>query len=640
MTRRHSTPTLLTLTLLAATTLGSAGARAETAPPDPASVVVVPSPDLGEDLLGARADAQRRAIGGVEVDHDFTLTDRLPESGITFRHLSTDDGGRDYKMVHYDHGNAVAAADVDGDSRADLYFVNQLGSNELWRNRGDGTFEDWTGRAGVGLADRVSVAASFADVDDDGDPDLFVTTVAMGNVLFENLGGGKFRDITERAGVGGRGTHSSGAVFFDFDLDGDLDLFVTNVGRYTADELGRGGYRIGVPDAFQGHLHPDRTERSDLYRNRGDGTFEEVSEALGLVEPRWNGDAAFADLDGDRYPELYVANMQGDDSCWDNLDGKRFEEIRKTVFPSSPWGTMGVAFFDWNGDTLLDLILTDMHSDMSQEVPPFAEKIKSDMQWSEAYLEGSDDNIFGNALWRNLGEDGFEEVSDLVGAENYWPWGVSVADLNADGWNDVFIASSMSYPWRYGVNSMLLNDGGRRFVDAEFLVGVEPRRDGRTKVPYFELDCSGADSEHERCSGREGKVTVYGNLGTRSSVFLDLDDDGDLDLVTGEFHAEPQVLVSDLAQRGSVRFLKVELRGTRSNRNGLGALVTLTAGGRQQVRWVDGKSGYLAQSVLPLYFGLGDAPAIDRLEVLWPSGVRQVLTEGLEVGTLVTVKEE
>ena len=132
---------------------------------------------------------------------------------------------------------------MDGDGRLDIYFVGQVGGNQLWRNRGGGRFEDITSSAGVGLSDRICVTASFADIDNDGDADLFVTTVRFGNALFENVGKGRFRDITADAGVGYVG-HSSGAVFFDYDKDGYVDLFLCNIGRYTTDQKGAGGISL------------------------------------------------------------------------------------------------------------------------------------------------------------------------------------------------------------------------------------------------------------------------------------------------------------------------------------------------------------------------------------------------------------
>lgn len=221
-----------------------------------------------------------------------------------------------------------------------------------------------------------------------------------------------------------------------------------------------------------------------------------------------------------------------------------------------------------------------------------------------------------------------------MGVENYWPWGPSVGDINADGWDDIFIPSGMSFPYRYGINSMLLNNRGEKFLDAEFLLGIEPRRDGRTHTPWFELDCSlGVPPEllhymqQFPCQKSKGKVMVMGTLSSRSAVIFDLDNDGDLDIVTNDFNSEPQVLISDLAQRKQIHWLKVVLNGTVSNRNGLGATVRVRAGDQVYTKYNDGKSGYLSQSVLPLYFGLGDATKIDRVEVDWPSGRKQVLTE-------------
>src|SRR5437867_3178724 len=172
---------------------------------------------------------QIQAAKAWKVFHDFQFSDRCDESGIRFEHHPVDDAAKNYKAVHYDHGNGMAVADVDGDGRLDIYFVNQIGGNQLWRNLGHGKFENITAAAGVGLEDKICVTASFADIDNDGLPDLFVTTVRMGNFLFKNLGHGRFKDITQESGLGGTpARHSSGAVFFDFNNDGLLDLFITN----------------------------------------------------------------------------------------------------------------------------------------------------------------------------------------------------------------------------------------------------------------------------------------------------------------------------------------------------------------------------------------------------------------------------
>ncbi len=225
----------------------------------------------------------------------------------------------------------------------------------------------------------------------------------------------------------------------------------------------------------------------------------------------------------------------------------------------------------------------------------------------------------------NLGNGKYEEISDKIGVENYWPWGVSVDDLNADGYEDVFITASMNFPFRYGVNSLLLNNRGEIFLDSEFILGVEPRKDGRTKTHWFDLDCAGADKGNPFCGKQNSSFSVMATLGSRSSVIFDLDEDGDLDIVTNDFNSEPQVLISNLSEKKQIHYLKVQLTGSQSNRNGVGAIVKVFAGEKTYAKCNDGKSGYLSQSVIPLYFGLGDAKQIDRVEVQWPSGRQQVI---------------
>jgi enediyne biosynthesis protein E4 len=600
--------------------------------------------------LEARRGRQIEAAGTSGVYTDFRFTNKLAESRIQFEHRAVADCNKQYKAIHYDHGTGLAIADVDGDGRLDIYFVGQIGGNQLWRNLGGGHFEDITTAAGVALQDRICVAASFADIDNDGDPDLFVTTVRFGNALFENVGQGRFRDITTGAGVAYSG-HSSGAVFFDYDNDGLLDLFVANVGRYTTDEKGPGGYFVGMKDGFRGHLLPERSEPSILYRNVGAKKFRNVSKEV-LQHSAWSGDATFMDFNGDGFADLYVLNMQGDDHYYENEQGKRLVERTAAYFPKTPWGAMGIKSFDFNQDGRMDLFLTDMHSDMSnpqlkvaeKEVGVDFEKQKSEAwctkEWTEEYLQGSSNNIFGNAVYLRGTDGRFVESSDRVGAETFWPWGLSVADLNADGYEDVFVTAGMGFGFRYAVNSVLLNQRGERLLDSELLLGVEPRRENRIDKVAFVLDCSGPDKDHPLCAGRSGRVNVREVLSSRSSAIFDFDDDGDLDIITNDLNDRPQVLVSNLSERKRIRFLKVRLVGTRSNRNGLGATVKARVGGKTLTQFHDGKSGYLSQSSLPLYFGLGDADKIESITVLWPSGKKQVVEKDIASNRTVTIAEE
>ncbi|HEY6108275.1 MAG TPA: CRTAC1 family protein [Gemmatimonadales bacterium] len=608
--------------------------------------------------LVERARQEAELAARSPVVHDFRFTDQRSASGITFENRVVDDAGKAYKLAHYDHGSGVCAADVDGDGLPDLYFTTQLGTNELWKNQGDGRFVNGTVEAGLGGPDAIAVGCAFADIDNDGDPDLFVTTVRHGNRLFENLGNGKFRDITRAAGVGYVG-HSSGAVFFDYDGDGLLDLFVTNVGVYTGNERGPGGYYVALSDAFLGHLHPERAEASILYRNLGGHRFTDVSREVGLVDKSWSGDATPLDVNDDGFPDLYVLDMQGGDHLWLNEGGKHFRDATAQYFPKVPWGSMGVKVFDFDGDGQLDVFVTSMHADMWVDIPAgdwVAEGRKPDPATVAPgmVLEKKGGLFFGNELFANRGGGRFEEVSDSVGVETYWPWGPSVDDLNADGWDDIFIAAGMNFPYRYGINSVLLNEGGRHFLPSEFVVGVEPRPDGATQQVWFTLDCTGVDAPNPWCAAcsKPGAaamgcrldaarhLTMMGSLGTRAAVALDLDGDGDLDIVTNEFDGHPQVLVSDLAQRHRIHFLRVRLRGRRSNRAGLGAHVTVVLPeGRRMLKVLDGKSGYLSQSDLPLYFGLGDADHAGEIDVRWSSGRRQTVVGPIRADRTIDVVE-
>ena len=590
--------------------------------------------------LQQMGDAQIKAAAGVPVFHDFQFTDRLTESGISFVHRNVEDAGKTYKAVHYDHGNGMAIADVDGDGLYDIYFTNQVGGNQLWKNVGGGRFKDITASAGVAVAGKVSVAASFADINNDGDADLYVTTVRGGNMLFENDGKGRFRDISAASGLNYLG-HSSGALFFDYDRDGLLDLFLVNVGRYTTDTVGGDGYKyyVGFDDAFMGHLHPERAEQSVLYRNAGKNRFVDVSQQTGLVDVSWSGDASALDVNDDGWLDLYVLNMQGDNQYYENAGGKRFVRKSRDVFPRTSWGAMGIKVFDFNNDGRLDIFITDMHSDMSAVIGPEREKQKSTMEWPESFRGDGATSIWGNSFFLKEGPGRFREVSDAINAENYCPWGPSVGDLNADGYDDTFIASGMNYPFRYMVNVVRLNDRGQRFVDAEFVLGIEPRKTG-VAIPFFELDASGKDRAHMDAAGATGRVAVWGARGTRSAVIFDIDRDGDLDIITNEFNAGPMVLVSNLTEKARVRYLEVKLTGTKSNRDGLGAVVKVTAGGSTYTKVMDGNSGYLSHSLQPLYFGLGAADTVDRIDVLWPSGRTQTVQSGIKMNSLITVREQ
>ncbi len=363
-------------------------------------------------------DAQIKGLAGAPVFHDFQFTDRIADSGITFRHRIVDDAGKTYKAAHYDHGNGIAIADVDGDGLL-RHLLRQPGrwKSALEKSRRAASSRTSPAPRVLVCADKVGVSASFADIDNDGDPDLYVTTVRGGNVLFENDGHGRFRDISAASGLNYVG-HSSAAVFFDYDRDGKLDLFLVNVGRYTTDTVAGDGYKyyVAFEDAFSGHLKPERAERSTLYRNEGGNHFVDVSQRTGLQDLSWSGDASVVDVNDDGWPDLYVLNMLGDDQYYENVGGTRFVKKSRQVFPRTSWGAMGIKVFDFNNDGRLDIFITDMHSDMSEVIDPDPdrERMKSTMKWPVEFRGDGKTSIWGNSLFQKDGPGRFHEVSDAA----------------------------------------------------------------------------------------------------------------------------------------------------------------------------------------------------------------------------------
>jgi hypothetical protein len=548
--------------------------------------------------------------------------ERAVQAGITFRttYLAGEQG-ENFKINLYDHGSGVAVGDYDADGLDDLYFVNQLGANRLYRNVGGGQFEDATERAGnLALSDRICVSAVWADYDNDGRRDLYVTSTRGGNVLFHNDGSGRFRDVT---GVSGAGVvaHSQSATFFDADGDADLDLLVSNTAKWTLEDLHPDGrYYLGPADLFALVMSPH--EKNVFLVNQGDGTFRDATEASGLVGTGWSGDTAVFDYDEDGDVDVCVANMFGRSHLYENDGRGVFTDVAERVLPRISWGTVGCKAFDYDDDGHLDLFLVDMHSDMwmnwTEFMPdPQTSKLKypsffgalpeaNRTKWGPEFLERLQADpervVFGSTLWHGLGGGRFEEVSDKAGVETLWPWGIATGDFDGDGREDAFVPSGMGYPYPYIPSPLLMNQDGRTFVDQAAAAGLEPLPGGPLLPGKFR--------------GR----TI--SRSSRAAATADFDADGRMDLVVSNFNDRALLYMNRWKPRPWVGF---RLRGTRSNRDAIGAVVRLHVGGRVLTRQVHAAGGYLAQSSLTLHFGLGSAERVDRAEVTWPDGRKQDL---------------
>lgn len=568
--------------------------------------------------------------------------DAAAEAGLSFRMtFLTDEQGETFKINLYDHGCGLAVGDYDGDGHEDIYFLNQLGPNGLFRNKGDGTFEDVTERMDVALEDRICVGATFADYDNDGDQDLYVTSTRGGNVLFRNDDQQALTDVTEAAGLTHTG-HSQTAAFFDFDNDSLLDLYLVQTAEWTTDLFDRSqNYFMGkgVPRGGLAPVIGSPKEYNRLYHNKGNGTFTDVTESANMKGRGWSSDVAIFDYDEDGWLDVFVVCMFGRDQLYRNQRDGSFQDVTLETLGRTPWGGIGVKVFDFNNDAKLDILVADMHSDMwmgadyeqkSLDIALESEKVKFDSHLGP-YMEPSrepekemledvlgfryEEVIFGNAFYQGLGDGKFREVSDETNLETFWPWGITVGDFDNDGNEDAFLASGMGYPFYYWRNYLMMNSGNGLFESHEVSRGIEPPRRGE-----FLAD------------------KIWGKPAARSSrcaVSADFDGDGRLEIVTNNFNDAPYYFRNETEPRNFIAF---RLRGVQSNRDAIGALVWIRDDDRVRTRQVHAASGYLSQSTKILHFGLGEQTSIDQVEILWPSGARQTL-EAPEINRLHDVIE-
>jgi tetratricopeptide (TPR) repeat protein len=542
-------------------------------------------------LLALAAGAQ----GPPPVSPALALRDAAEEAGLAFVH---ENSPTPRKHLIETMPGGLALFDYDGDGRVDVFFTNGAEvpslvkssprhSNRLYRNLGGLRFADVTEAAGLGGVG-YAMAVAVGDYDNDGDPDLYVGGVHRQQLLRNT--GGRFEDITAAAGLAS-GQWVVGAGFFDHDNDGWLDLLAVNYTVWTA-QMDRfcGDSARGI----RVYCHPRFFEpvASSLYRNRGDGRFEDVSAASGIALHKGRGmGLAFADYDRDGRVDVYVANDKLPSFLFRNLGDGRFEEnaLRSgSVLPEhgQDISAMGVDFRDYDNDGLPDIHVTAL---AGESFP----------------------------LYRNLGQGLFQDATyrsrlgAAVAARS--GWGNGLVDLDNDGFKDLFTANSH------------VNDAIDRF---------ESRSYRETNSVFRNL----GDGTFEDLSAASG-LSAGPRRAHRGAAFADLDGDGRVDAVVTAL-AEPAELWRNESPAG--HWLELRLVGTKSNRDGTGAVVKLQAASdprwREQWNHATSAFGYASASAGPLHFGIGHAKTIDRVEIRWPSGTLQVL-ENVAADQVLTVRE-
>jgi hypothetical protein len=495
-------------------------------------------------------------------------------------------------------GAGVALFDYDNDGWTDIFLVNGTTladagarpASYLFHNNRNGTFTDVSAKAGI-IHSGWGQGCCVGDFDNDGFEDLFVSYYGR-NVLYRNNGDGTFTDVAEKAGVAGRaGAWGAGCCFLDFDRDGLLDLFVASYVNFDPAEVPQPGASpycrynsIPVPCGPQGFGGGTNA----LYRNLGNGIFEDVSEASGISRPRgrktflfepqnWHQTGSYgmgavvADFDNDGWPDIYVACDTAPSLLYRNRHDGTFAEIAVPAgcaFDENgvALSGMGAAAGDYDGDGWLDIVRTN-----------FSDQITT--------------------LYRNNGDGTFHDASLRAGMgvnRKYVGFGAGFADLDRDGWSDILLANGHVYAQLIGKDL--------------HITYAQP------KIVYRNLG-NGKFADVSRSAG----AAITTPQVSRGMAVGDIDNDGDIDVVVNNLDRPPSLLLNQSENRNN--WLLIKCVGRKSNRSAIGARVKVTARGRTQTGEVSSGASYYSQNDLRLHFGMGDATMADRIEVRWPSGI-------------------
>lgn len=549
--------------------------------------------------------------------YGFRLKEVSADAGIDFVHQPPQ---LDPKLapIHprvADMGASVAIGDFDKDGWQDLYVTDskENSANKLYRNLGDGKFEEVAVKMGVADLNRdgtgVSMGALWGDFDNNGFEDLLVYKWGR-SVVFLNQDGKGFREVGETSGLP-RWMNANTATLLDYDSDGKLDVLMCGYFDESVDLWKLKDTRI-MPDSLE---YATNGTRKYLLRGRGDGTFEDVTQAMGMTKKAWTLAVAAADLRGTGYPDVFLANDYGKAELWVNDRGQRFREIGQKAVTQQPKSGMNAAFGDIFNDGRLSIHVSNI--------------------WEDGLLQQ------GNNLWvprdgTPKGELAFDNQAGPMGLENGgWSFGAQFGDLNNDGFQDLYL-----------VNGYISADREKSYwYDySKFSVGHgELIRDARNWPPIRGRSLSGFQQKRVWINDGAGNfkevaqaVGATDLLDGRAVAIADLWNRGVLDVVVANQRGRLLIYKNEVASENG--WIGFSLEATKANRSAIGAMVTVHWGGQKQTQVVSGGSGFCAQNDRRLHFGLGKNPQVDKVEIRWPGGRIQTLDRP-EAGKVHVVKE-
>jgi tetratricopeptide (TPR) repeat protein len=539
----------------------------------------------GEDREGITSELAR---GLPENYPRVIFTDVTRSSGIEYLHFS----GKRSSQLPEDMGSGAAWGDYDNDGWMDLMVANEVGPltmtedarrkssarARLYHND-HGTFSDVTDKAGIDFRGW-GMGVAWGDYDNDGNLDLVMSAYGR-NVLYHNNGDGTFTDRSLVSGVGVPVGFWTGASWGDYNRDGFLDLYVTGYVKYIRPENEAGQSRYGIDNPASINPASFAPEHNLLFRNNRNGTFTEVAAAAGVTDVTGRGlSAAWADFDGDGWLDLYVANDQSNNAFFRNLGNGKFANISNSARVGDYRSAMGIAVGDWDNDGAQDIFLTHW---LAQENALYTNQFSA----SKKRLTGGNGSKL--TFMDEADRFGLGQISlDFVG------WATSFIDYDNDGKVDLFVVNGSTLQDK--------SDSTRLVPQRNLLFWNQGRRAG-----FFDVS-------------RVAGATFGKEFVGRGAAFADYDNDGDEDVFIVN-HGGPGILLrNDGGNRN--HWLQVEVRGTKSNRQGIGVTVRVVVGDTTQTRQIGAQSSYLSQNSLIETFGLGVAVRADTVEVRWPSGPR------------------